>query len=620
MLTRTRIAWSVLVLVLLWGTWACAQAPRARPLSEAALTNLIDLQIKDEEIIRKVELSGLAFAPDAEALDRLRKAGASDAVLAAVKAAGQPANAITYQGVHRLLREGTPEGDILKRLGDSPTTFTLNQDQVAELQKAGASDKLLDALQKNRTAIGPGSDINDFAVILDCSGSMADKTPEGTTKMEAAKKVVRDFILDLPNGKRLTFIVYGHQLFGNDKEKGCGAVEVVLRHQELSRAIKGQLVRCIDQLQPLGWTPLAASLKAARQDLSGVRGMCQVLVVTDGMETCGGDPLREVEDLEKQINLPHGVDIVGFIVTPEEKKAVEAIVDKGRGKYYDSKSAQDLGEQVRRAAEDARRAAERAEAAARRAEELRRAADLEEQRAEEERRRAEQRGADEEARRAREAAAPAEEARKPGVLASETLPDGWVVEVLDLQRTSGNMLKMRWRYRNATDERHFAKAGGSFYWEKVYLFAPATQKQYHIARAPDGTWMAGGGGAWVKPNGASELWAKFPAPPATTRKVTVYLPDVPPLEDLRIAGTAGGAAPDDSAPPEKESSAPRPKRFLGFGQSVGFGRDQTKPIPGAAGGSAPDDSAPPEKESPAPRPKRFLGFGRSVGFGRAQSK
>jgi hypothetical protein len=563
------MTWSALVLVLLWGTWACAQAPRAKPLSEAALTNLIDLQIKDEEIIRKVELSGLNFTPDAEALDRLRKAVASDAVLAAVKAAGQPANAITYQGVLRMLREGTPESDILKRLANSPTTFTLNEDQVAELQKAGASDKLVDALQKNRNPVGPGSDINDFAVILDCSGSMADQTPDGTTKMEAAKKVVRDFILDLPNGKRLTFIVYGHKLFGMNKQKGCAAVEVVLPHQELSKSIKGQLVRCIDQLQPLGWTPLAASLRAAKDDLSGVKGMCQVLVVTDGMETCNGDLVREVEELEKQINLPHGVDIVGFIVSPAEKKAVEDIVAKGRGKYYDSKSAQDLGEQIKKAAEDARRAAERAEAAARRAEELRRAAEAAAQRAEEERRRAEQRRADAEAKRTRDAAPPAEEARKPGVLASEKMADGLVVEVLDLKRTSDGMVKMRWRYRNPTAEAVRVQAAGYFYWEKVYLIVPGTQKQVHIAKAEDKKWMAGGGDWTVKPGAADDLWAKFPSPGAAVKMVTLYLPGVS-FEDLPITGAGGGVAPDDSAPPEKETSAPRKKRF------VGFGKDQSK--------------------------------------------
>jgi hypothetical protein len=98
--------------------------------------------------------------------------------------------------------------------------------------------------------------INDLAVILDRAGSMADKTPEGTTKMEAAKKLVSDFIQDLPDGKRLTFIGYGHKLFGNDKQKGCGAVDVIVPHQGLNKSIKGQLVRSIAQLQP----PLLARL------------------------------------------------------------------------------------------------------------------------------------------------------------------------------------------------------------------------------------------------------------------------------------------------------------------------------------------------------------------------
>jgi hypothetical protein len=31
------------------------------------------------------------------------------------------------------------------------------------------------------------------------------------------------------------------------------------------------------------------------------------------------------------------------------------------------------------------------------------------------------------------------------------------------------------------------------------------------------------------------MWAKFPAPPAATEKVTLYLEGVPPLEDVPLA-------------------------------------------------------------------------------------
>jgi Mg-chelatase subunit ChlD len=342
---------------------ARAQAPGSKPLSEADVLKLVELGLDDEVIVARLGRAGLSFAADDAAVERLKKAGASAAVLAAVRKAGAgnpgaPGPAVTYADVLKLLELGIPEPEIRKRLEKSPSRFTLDAGQVAELRKAGASDALLEAMQKG-PAVSRGTDIGNFAVILDCSGSMRDRTPDGTAKMEAAKKVVTRFIQDLPNGKRLTFIVYGHKAYGDDRKRGCEAVEVVLPLSELTDPLKEQLARTIAQLQPLGWTPLASSLRLAGQELRAAKGMCQVIVVTDGMETCDGDPAKEAEALNQQLSLPGGVDIIGFNVTPEEKKAVEEVVARGRGKYYDSSTAQDLIKAVKEAGERARVEAER---------------------------------------------------------------------------------------------------------------------------------------------------------------------------------------------------------------------------------------------------------------------
>ena len=44
-------------------------------------------------------------------------------------------------------------------------------------------------------------------------------------------------------------------------------------------------------------TPVAASLAAVADDLSGITGRRNVILVTDANETCGGDPLAEIERL-----------------------------------------------------------------------------------------------------------------------------------------------------------------------------------------------------------------------------------------------------------------------------------------------------------------------------------
>jgi len=253
----------------------------------------------------------------------------------------QPSTAkpITYQDVLKLLELKIDEQEILKRLEKSPTIFTLDVSQVDELKKAGASEKLLQAMAGKRTGTASSGDITDFAIILDCSGSMIDKTREGPTKMEVAKKVVADLIAKIPNGRRLTFIVYGHDL-----KLECKAIKVVRPLSEIDDAGKAELRDFIKTLQPVGHTPIARSLQIAGQELAKNKAACGLILITDGMETCHGDPNAEAARLAKELNLAFGLHIIGFDVDPKELEAVKEIARAGKGKYYDARSAKGLTE------------------------------------------------------------------------------------------------------------------------------------------------------------------------------------------------------------------------------------------------------------------------------------
>jgi hypothetical protein len=70
-----------------WGAWAADEDKPKGPLSEAALVKLAKSDIEDEVIVALVKKRGISFEADAAAVKRLRKAGVSDAVLAALKPA-----------------------------------------------------------------------------------------------------------------------------------------------------------------------------------------------------------------------------------------------------------------------------------------------------------------------------------------------------------------------------------------------------------------------------------------------------------------------------------------------------------------------------------------------------
>lgn len=90
-------------------------------------------------------------------------------------------------------------------------------------------------------------------------------------------------------------------------------------------------------------TPLAASLEAAGTDLSVVEGPKLIVLITDGEETCGGDPGAVIEALVAQ-GVDVRVNIVGFAIgDPVIEEQLAAWAEQGGGVYFSAEDAEDLG-------------------------------------------------------------------------------------------------------------------------------------------------------------------------------------------------------------------------------------------------------------------------------------
>src|SRR5262249_4046238 len=225
----------VIVLALLAVTTSLATGPvhaqqSTQPKTEAQIVRMIELKVKGEVIASLIQKQGIDFTVDDPAIERLKKAGAGDVVLAAGRQAGatKPAAAtadntpVTFQDVVELLKLGVPESEILDRLKQSPTTFTLDQGQVAELKRLGASEALLNEMKAVKPQVGAAGELSNLAIVLDCSGSMSELTPEGRSKMDAARQAAVKLVQEVPEGVRVSFVIYGH-----DRAQECNAVRVV---------------------------------------------------------------------------------------------------------------------------------------------------------------------------------------------------------------------------------------------------------------------------------------------------------------------------------------------------------------------------------------------------------
>ena len=171
-------------------------------------------------------------------------------------------------------------------------------------------------------------DARDFLFVIDSSGSMSSRTKDGAVKIDVAREVLLGLAERLPPSARLGLMAYGHR-YGADDARTCEDIELVLPISAPDpAALAAQLERC----RPRGRTPITASLRKAVEAITaaGGSGSKVVILVTDGIETCGGDPIGAAGAIRAT-----GAEfyVVGFDLTEKEEKGVGEIASAGGGKF-----------------------------------------------------------------------------------------------------------------------------------------------------------------------------------------------------------------------------------------------------------------------------------------------
>ncbi|WP_394120204.1 VWA domain-containing protein [Planococcus donghaensis] len=193
----------------------------------------------------------------------------------------------------------------------------------------------------------PQEETVNVAILLDASGSMAGQV-SGGEKMKLAKEAVQTYAADLPEGSNVMLRVYGHEGTGTnaDKDMSCNSNEVVY---DLGVYDEQAFSKSLDQFAPTGWTPLAGAIEAAEEDLKEQKGdnvRNVVYVVSDGIETCGGDPVSAAASLTGSA-IQAEVNIIGFDVDNEGQAQLEAVAKAGNGQYKSVYSESDLNEYLK---------------------------------------------------------------------------------------------------------------------------------------------------------------------------------------------------------------------------------------------------------------------------------
>jgi hypothetical protein len=219
-----------------------------------------------------------------------------------------------------------PDGDLIPTAVEREMGTDPDVDECAK--ESGCPGGAVNVLERTNTLL-----------ILDSSGSMAGRAGGGTSKLTAAKSALRRFVAGTPDSLALGFMVYGHKGSNGPagKKRSCAGVELL---QPIGTAASEDFDRTLNRFKPTGYTPLAAALREARAAFSGKQGdLNRIILVTDGVETCGGDPVAQARQL-KQAGIAVTTDVVGFDVAgPDEARRLRAIAEASGGTYSDARDA-----------------------------------------------------------------------------------------------------------------------------------------------------------------------------------------------------------------------------------------------------------------------------------------
>ena len=169
-------------------------------------------------------------------------------------------------------------------------------------------------------------------IVLDGSNSMWGRV-DGTEKIVIAREVLTDMLADLPAQMAVGLAAYGHR-----REKDCADIEVLLPVGSHSRSA---VERAIRSVQPRGMTPITAALQQVAGQLDAAGGPTHIVLVSDGRETCDGDPCALVRTLRER-GVAVTVHVVGFDVTREEGEQLACIAEAGGGLYASASTTADL--------------------------------------------------------------------------------------------------------------------------------------------------------------------------------------------------------------------------------------------------------------------------------------
>lgn len=180
---------------------------------------------------------------------------------------------------------------------------------------------------------------DDAMLVFDASGSMAgtDMNNPPTPRIAKVKEALERVLPEVAATRNIGLIDYGP-----GPANRCDNIDLLLQPAPYSAE---RIMAAINRLIPAGRTPLTAAVSAAARVLQFPHKPGVVVLLTDGEETCGGDPCAMAKGLRTQgENLT--VHVIGYrmrdTATPTGYLQSRCLADSTGGLYISVETTDQL--------------------------------------------------------------------------------------------------------------------------------------------------------------------------------------------------------------------------------------------------------------------------------------
>lgn len=180
-------------------------------------------------------------------------------------------------------------------------------------------------------------------LVLDASGSMNARLPNGESRMAVAQRAIKGVAGFVPAQTQLSLRMYGAQSAAS--QKNCQDTHRAVAFAPAS-ASGGAITTTVDGARAQGYTPIAYSLEQAASDFPADAKERVIVLVSDGKETCRGDPVLAARALAAKGITVH---TVGFVVDTAARGQLQAIARATGGSYFDAPVGPELPDTLKSA-------------------------------------------------------------------------------------------------------------------------------------------------------------------------------------------------------------------------------------------------------------------------------